>query len=117
MWEVEYTDQFEGWWDGLMAEQQKPVAAAVRLLSERGPGLARPAVDAVLGSRHPHMKELRIGTVRVFFVFDPRRTAILLVAGDKRGRWQELYERMVPMADDLYDEHLEELRKEGPPDA
>ncbi len=54
----------------------------------------------------------------MFFIFDLRRTAILLVAGDKRGRWEEFYERMVPVADDLYDEHLEELRQEGAlPDA
>ena len=75
-------------------------------------------MDTVTTSRHPHMKELRIGTIRVLFIFDPRRTAILLVAGDKRGRWEEFYDRMVPLADDLYDEHLEELRQEGAlPDA
>jgi hypothetical protein len=113
MWEVEYTDQFGEWWEGLSAEQQKQVAASVRLLAERGPGLGRPAVDTVTASRHSNMKELRIGTVRVLFTFDPRRAAILLIAGDKRGRWQEFYERMVPVADDLYDEHVEELRKEG----
>jgi len=59
------------------------------------------------------MKELRIGTVRVLFIFDPRRTGILLIAGDKRGQWQAFYDQMVPLADDLYDEHLDELRKEG----
>jgi hypothetical protein len=118
VWEVEYTDQFGGWWDELPADQQKQVAASVHLLAERGPGLGRPAVDTVSASRHPNMKELRIGTIRVFFIFDPRRTAILLVAGDKRGRWEEFYDRMVPLADDLYDEHLEELRQEGAlPDA
>jgi hypothetical protein len=54
----------------------------------------------------------------VFFIFDPRRTAILLVAGDKRGRWEKFYARMVPLADDLHDGHLEELRQEGAlPDA
>jgi hypothetical protein len=118
VWEVEYTDQFGEWWDKLGADQQKQVAASVHLLAERGPGLGRPAVDTVTASRHPNMKELRIGTIRVFFIFDPRRTAILLVAGDKRGRWQEFYERMIPVADDLYDEHLEQLRQEGAlPDA
>lgn len=113
VWDVEYTDQFEDWWDGLSADQQKPVAACVRLLAERGPGLGRPAVDTVTASRHPNMKELRIGTVRVLFIFDPRRTGILLIAGDKRGQWRAFYDQMVPLADDLYDDHLEELRKEG----
>jgi hypothetical protein len=118
VWDVEYTDQFGEWWDDLSLEQQKQLAASVHLLAVRGPGLGRPAVDTVTASRHPNMKELRIGTIRVFFIFDPRRTAILLAAGDKRGRWEEFYERMIPLADELYDEHLEELRQEGaPPDA
>lgn len=113
MWETEYTDQFEAWWASLSAVDQAPIIAGVELLTERGPGLGRPAVDTIAGSRHPNMKELRAGTVRVFFAFDPRRTAILLIGGDKRGRWHEFYERMVERADDLYDEHLEELRREG----
>ena len=61
------------------------------------------------------MKELRPagGFLRIFFAFDPRRTAILLIGGDKRHRWSEFYERMIPLADDLYDEHLRTLREEG----
>ena len=61
------------------------------------------------------MKELRpLGTnIRVLFAFDPRRMAILLIGGDKTDRWSEFYEEMIPIADDLYDEHLEELREEG----
>jgi hypothetical protein len=118
VWEVEYTDQFGEWWDELHVDQQKQVAASVRLLAERGPALGRPAVDTVSASRHPNMKELRIGTTRVLFIFDPRRTAILLVAGDKRDRWEEFYDQMILLADDLYDEHLEALRQEGAlPDA
>lgn len=75
----------------------------------------RPLVDTLEGSRHPNMKELRpLGTsLRVLFVFDPRRMAILLIGGDKTGRWKEWYEETIPMADRLYDEHLEELREEG----
>jgi hypothetical protein len=61
------------------------------------------------------MKELRpMGSnIRVMFAFDPRRTAILLIGGDKTGRWREWYEKMIPMADQLYVDHLEELRAEG----
>lgn len=95
MWEVEYTDQFGEWFGSLSATEQGPVIASVELLSERGPSLGRPAVDTV-AARHANMKELRIGTIRVFFAFDPRRTAILLIAGDKRDRWEEFYEEMVP---------------------
>jgi hypothetical protein len=49
---------------------------------------------------------------RILYAFDPRRSAILLIGGDKTGknRW---YEEFVPVADELYDEHLELLRKEG----
>ena len=102
VWEVEYTDQFGQWWNGLTAEEQKPIIANVELLVAQGPGLGRPSVDTIAGSRHANMKELRIGTTRVFFAFDPRRTAILMIAGDKRGRWKEFYERMIPMADDVH---------------
>ena len=62
------------------------------------------------------MKELRAsegGALWVLFTFDPRRRAILLVGGDKTGRWNEWYEWAIPVADDLYDAYLDELRKEG----
>lgn len=59
------------------------------------------------------MKELRANTIRILFAFDPRRSAILLIGGDKRGRWQEFYERMIPLADDVFDEHLAALQREG----
>ena len=62
------------------------------------------------------MKELRAsqgGTLRMLFMFDPRRQVILLVGGDKTGNWSSWYEVAVPMADDLYDRYLEELRDEG----
>jgi len=62
------------------------------------------------------MRELRIqhagNPFRVLYAFDPRRTAILLLGGNKSGndRW---YEEYVPIADKLYDEHLETLKREG----
>lgn len=115
MWDVEFTDRFEPWWDTLSAEEQQSIDAAVRVLEERGPSLGRPLVDSIEGSRHPNMKELRAGTIRVLFAFDPGRSAILLIGGDKRGRWQEFYEQMIPLADDLFDEHLAELDSEGAP--
>jgi hypothetical protein len=101
--------------DTLSTEEQQGLDAAVRLLEQRGPGLGRPLVDSIEGSRHANMKELRVGTIRVLFAFDPTRTAILLIGGDKRGRWQEFYERMIPLADRLFDEHLAELESEGAP--
>ena len=85
----------------------------MRVLEQRGPGLGRPLVDSVTGSRHANMKELRVGTIRILFAFDPRRSAILLIGGDKRGRRHEFYEQAIPLADDLFDEHLDELQDEG----
>ncbi len=107
-WEIEYTDQFEAWWGDLPDEDQDAITAAVEFLEESGPALGRPLVDTVEGSRHPNMKELRppARNIRILFAFDPRRTAILLIGGDKTGRWMAWYREMIPIADDLYDEHL-----------
>ena len=81
-----------------------------------GAGYALSFSSAIKGSRHEHMRELRIqvkgAPIRVFYAFDPRRTAILLVGGDKTGD-KRFYKRMIPIADDLYDVHLDELAKEG----
>ena len=114
-WDVEYTDQFEQWWETLTADEQAAIAVAVEALQERGPALGRPFVDTLKSSRHANMKELRpLGeTIRIPFAFDPRRTAILLLGGDKRGRWKQWHEEMIPIADQLYDDHLAELRREG----
>lgn len=114
-WEVEYTDEFGEWWDWLSQGEQEGVAAAVETLEEMGPGLGRPLVDTVRGSRYPHMKELRPpgGNIRILFAFDPARTAILLLGGDKTGEWNTWYRRMIPVADSLYEEHLRSLQGEG----
>jgi hypothetical protein len=118
-WEVEYTDQFAQWWDELAEEEQDAVTAAVQILERRGPDLGRPLVDTIKQSRHQNMKELipPAGAIRVLFAFDPRRAAILLIGGDKSGEWGRWYDRMVPVADDLFDEHLRELETEGAPHA
>ena len=114
-WEVEYTDEFGAWWETLTEPERDRVAAAVRRLSERGPTLGRPYVDTIRTSRHANVKDLRPrgGNIRILFAFDPRRVAILLLGGDKTGRWQEWYEWAIPEADRLYDIYLDELRQEG----
>ena len=118
-WEVEYTDQFGEWWDDLSEAEQDSVTAAVNVLERRGPALGRPLVDTIKQSRHANMKELipPASNLRVLFAFDPRRTAILLIGGDKSGDWNAWYDRAVPVADDLFDEHLRELESEGAPHA
>jgi hypothetical protein len=116
VWEVEYTDEFGAWWDGLNDAEQDAVARSVELLRRIGPSLGRPHADGVKLSRHANMKELRTQCggrpFRTLFAFDPRRAAILLIGGDKTGD-DRFYERMVPAADELYDTYLAELRKEG----
>jgi hypothetical protein len=96
--------------------QQDKVAAAVKLLAALGPSLAFPHSSGINGSRHPHMRELRVQSggnpLRILYAFDPRRTAILLIGGDKTGN-DRFYKAYVPLADDLYDVHLEELEAEG----
>jgi hypothetical protein len=113
---VEYTDEFGIWWDSLTEAQQEAITAIVLQLQHRGPTLPFPYSSGIMGSRHAHMRELRVQSgerpLRVFYAFDPRRAAILLIGGDKTGD-KRFYEKFVPIADRLYDEHLEELRKEA----
>lgn len=115
-WEIEYTDEFEQWWETLSIEEQISIAASVELLESFGTNLKFPHSSGINGSKHDHMRELRIQhqgrPYRTLYAFDPRRTAILLLAGDKTGddRW---YDVNVPIADKLYDEHLNLLKKEG----
>jgi hypothetical protein len=114
--EVNYTDEFEEWWDGLTVKQQEDIAARVELLEQIGPALGRPVVDRVKASAFQNMKELRCssdGALRVLFAFDPRREAILLLGGDKSGEWDAWYEWAIPKADELYAAYLRELRREG----
>jgi len=118
-WDVEYTDEFEKWWNGLTEAEQVSLAASVQLLEERGPSLGHPHSSGIKGSKYGHMRELRTQhsgrPFRTLYAFDPRRMAILLIGGDKTGddRWYEIH---VPIADRLYSEHLEQLRFEGETD-
>jgi len=116
MWDIEFTDEFEHWWRELNDEEQESVSASVELLATLGPGLPRPHADTLKNSKHSNMKELRTQhqgrPLRTLFAFDPRRSAILLIGGDKTGD-NRFYERMIPEADRLYDEHLAELKEEG----
>jgi hypothetical protein len=115
-WDVEFTDEFQRWWDSLTETEQDDVALSVRHLVEFGPALPFPHSSKVVTSRHAQMRELRTQSggrpFRTLYAFNPLRTAILLIGGDKTGddRW---YETFVPIADRVFDAHLRELRKEG----
>lgn len=115
-WDVEYTDEFGDWWHGLSEAEQESVAHSIGLLEALGPNLGYPHSSGINGSKHSHMRELRIQHMgepyRVLYAFDPVRNAVLLIGGNKAGddRW---YDRFIPVADRLYDDHLETLVKEG----
>ena len=115
-WEVEVTDEFADWFASFGEGDQDSIDFSVDLLIERGPKLGFPHTSGINGSRHAHMRELRVQSdgkpVRIFYAFDPRRSAILLIGGDKTGD-KRFYERMTAIADALYDVHLDELRQEG----
>jgi hypothetical protein len=115
-WNVEITDEYFAWFRGLDDGQQDAIRADIEMLERMGPFLGRPYVDSIKGSRHSNLKELRTmhgrRHIRSFFAFDPRRTAILLIGGDKTGD-KGFYDRMVGVADRLFDQYLRELRKEG----
>ncbi len=115
-WRVEYTDKFGAWWDTLTEGERETLDACVGLLINYGPALAYPYSSSIRGSRHRQMRELRIQhqgkPYRVFYAFDPRRTAILLIGGTK-GSDKQWYKRFVPIADALYDDHLKILRRKG----
>nr|WP_240477246.1 type II toxin-antitoxin system RelE/ParE family toxin [Jiangella muralis] len=112
-WEVCLLDEVEQWVLRLDERAYERVAEAIELLERVGPGLGRPAVDSIEGSRHPNLKELRAGSVRVLFAFDPARQAVLLVAGDKAGLWSRWYRTAVPLADRRFDEWLAKAAERG----
>lgn len=122
MWHIATTATFDEWFAELVEDGQAEVIAKVELLKLFGPRLSRPHADTLNGSKHANMKELRADTadvvLRVAFAFDPERTGILLVAGNKSGIAQkQFYRKLISKADELFDAHLAKLnarkRKQG----
>jgi Uncharacterized protein conserved in bacteria len=115
MWHIERTDEIVNWIKNIDDDAKEAILKGLLILREIGPSLGRPYVDSVQKSRHPNMKELRVQSkqrvFRIFFVFDPKREIILLIGGDKRGD-KNFYQKMIPIADRLYDRHLEKLKEQ-----
>jgi hypothetical protein len=115
-WEVEFTDEFGAWWDGLTESEQDSIDRTVYLLRQLGPLLPDLYSKPIITSRFSHMRELRVQNsgepIRILYAFDPRRVALLLLGGNKTGdhRW---YDKFVPRADVLYEEHLRDLERNG----
>ena len=78
-----------------------------------GPGLGRPLVDTIRGSTIANLKELRPGTIRILFAFDPWRRSVLLVAGDKAREWNAWYKKAIPLAEQRYEAYLKRRAEEG----
>lgn len=123
-WAIELHKSVEVWFLRLVEEDPETadlIEEAIEMLAATGPTLGRPLVDRVKGSSFHNMKELRPASaggseVRILFIFDPRRRAIMLTAGDKAGDWTGWYQRNIPLADQRYEEHLaniEGAEKEG----
>lgn len=119
-WEIYLTTEVEEWLDLLLRDDalsHLQVVAAVEALAQGGPNLGRPLVDRVKGATVHNMKELRPGStgsseIRVLFAFDPWRSAILLVAGNKAGQWSRWYRDAIPRAEHLYALYLKERAAE-----
>jgi hypothetical protein len=109
MWTVERTDEIADWIHRLDDDSKESIFKNILILKEIGPSLGRPYVDSIKESKHKNMKELRIQNkkklFRIFFAFDPDRKAILLIGGDKRGD-KHFYQRLIPIADKLYEKYL-----------
>ncbi|MFF5987732.1 type II toxin-antitoxin system RelE/ParE family toxin [Prauserella flavalba] len=117
VWEVELVAEVEDWFLNLAStdpESADLVEEAIEVLANSGPTLSRPLVDRIKGSTIHNLKELRPASagrseVRILFVFDPARCAILLVAGDKQGQWKQWYDDAIPLAERRYRKHLTAL--------
>jgi hypothetical protein len=113
-WELVFTSEARTWTKSLPPERAARVASAVDQLAARGPVLGRPLADRIAGSRHHNMKELRVGTMRMLYAFDPHGRGVMLLGGDKRGAWRDWYSENVPRAEKLFDNYLRYNGKGGP---
>ena len=116
-WEIRVTDELLAWIKALDERSKAQVVDAIDRLAETGPGLGRPLVDRLECSRIHNLKELRPGSagrseIRILFAFDPWRSAILLIGGDKSGNWSGWYREAISRAEDLYEEYLKERKAE-----
>jgi hypothetical protein len=116
-WTVEFHPEFEPEFDALPEVVQDEFLAEAVFLEVMGPATGRPHVDTLKGSDYANMKELRFEALndewRVAFVFDPRRIAVMLVAGGKTGvSEKKFYKALITKADDRYGRHLEKLKEQ-----
>jgi hypothetical protein len=111
-WDIYVVTEVREWIEQLDDTTHARVVQAIDALAEGGPSLGRPLVDTITGSSIQNLKELRPGTVRILFAFDPWRSSILLVAGDKAGRWKSWYEEAIPLAEHRYEIYVKERARQ-----
>ena len=115
-WAVKVTEEYAAWFMTLIKDDLASatlVAQAVAALREEGPALGRPLVDRLVSARIHHLKELRPPSrgrseIRIIFAFDPTRSALLLLGGDKARNWQRWYRDNIAIAERLYLEYTAE---------
>ena len=105
-WKIYVVNEVHDWIDSLDDTTHTRIVQAIDTLAEVGPGLGRPLADTIHGSSIANLKELRPGTVRIPFAFDPWRDSILLVAGEKAGRWKDWYHQAIPLAEQRYERYV-----------
>lgn len=114
-WEVEFSSWFEKHWQRLSDDEQVRIDASVHLLERYGPQLPFPHSSSVKGSKFSQMRELRVQIkgrpYRYLYAYDSRRVAVLLCGGNKAGL-KRFYDKMVPIADKLFEQHLMSLKRE-----
>jgi hypothetical protein len=107
-------EDYFAWFKELDEGLRDEIGANIEVLRELGPNLGRPRVDTLKDSAYTNMKELRIQYQgepwRIIFAFDPERSAILLLGGNKAGdkRW---YKTNIPIADERYGRYLQSLEQ------
>jgi hypothetical protein len=105
MWHIKHSNEIEKWLLGQGEDSRAVILKHLIILQTYGPTLGRPYVDTIKGSKINKLKELRINSgghvFRIFFAFDEKRDALLLIAGDKRGDTR-FYKRIIPLAEKIY---------------
>jgi hypothetical protein len=108
------TAEFERWRAGLTAEQQNAIRAVIARVEKGGPTLGRPRVDGIHGTRLHKLKEARVDRgIRLLFAFDSNRNPVMLVGGDKTGKWNRWYPAKVRLAERLYLDHERSIGREA----
>jgi hypothetical protein len=115
MVQIETTDTYKDWYLDLEKKEAAAVDRKVKMLELMGLSLPFPHSSDIKGAKYP-FRELRVNNppIRVLYAFDPERNAVLIIGGDKSGD-NRFYERLVPKAEQLWEQYLAQLPPLAPP--